>query len=101
MRGTFTLHSGIAVGLNTVLLSFVAFTWPSGPSPVDSTGWPVPVFLPALLLLGTAVVPVFETGRTLNAPLGGGVVTCRALARHRGTAASDPWTRGSADGISC
>ncbi|WP_369243626.1 hypothetical protein [Streptomyces sp. R41] len=62
MRRTFTLHSGFAAGLSAVVLSFVALTWLPGPSPVDGTGWAVPVILLAFLVLGTAVVPMAGTG---------------------------------------
>ncbi len=60
MRRSFTLHSGIAVGLSVVLLSFVSLTWLPGPSPVDGTWWPVPAIVLAFVLLATALYPVIQ-----------------------------------------
>ncbi|MFI6359839.1 hypothetical protein ACIBJF_46425 [Streptomyces sp. NPDC050743] len=60
MRRSFTLRSGMAVGLSVVLLSFVLLTWLPGPSPVDGTGWPVPSIVLAFLLLGTALYPAMK-----------------------------------------
>ncbi|MEU1196815.1 hypothetical protein ABZ446_11395 [Streptomyces sp. NPDC005813] len=60
MRRSFTPHSGIAVGLSVVLLSFVLLTWLPGPSPVGGTGWPVPAIVLAFLLLGAALYPLIE-----------------------------------------
>ncbi|MFF8478969.1 hypothetical protein [Streptomyces sp. NPDC015414] len=47
--------------MSVALLSFVAFTWLPGPSPVDGTGWAMAVMASAFVICLCAAVPVIQS----------------------------------------